>query len=70
MQLVFGNGNSSFSVVYLRLTLNEILDFEMRLNQVHLYIFVDIPVNYKDRARALSLLKMKWLKRILVSKGR
>ncbi|XP_062588664.1 neprilysin-2-like [Saccostrea cucullata] len=30
---VFGNGTSSFSVAYLKLTLNEVLDFEMRLNQ-------------------------------------
>lgn len=34
VKLVFGNGTSSFSVAYLKLTLNEVLDFEMRLNKV------------------------------------
>lgn len=35
VKLVFGNGTSSFAVAYLRLTVNEVLDFEQRLNQVH-----------------------------------
>lgn len=42
VKLVFGNGTSSFAVAYLRLTVNEVLDFEQRLNQVHVQ-FIHFP---------------------------